>query len=381
MILQRIQKVKKICQCWMEMCQNKNLIFVLYDYLRWVKKRGLSFEEYYQFEFENQTKEFKTSFLGVNEQRFYLDLLNPKKYYSVARNKYFSHLFLEAAGIKRKATLYCYYMPEGKIATDLVGFDYKTVFSILRSKNVSQCVLKTTESSHGDSVYIIKRIEYLDNDCVLYRFDGKQLVLSKLLSDIPLIFESVVEQSEQFKRFNESSVNTVRFMTTLYPDGEARIIATFIKIGRQGSCVDNAGGGGNVDAAVDVDSGQIHDVIRFDGWGKITPITHHPDNGNLIDGVYIENWEDIKREVIKMQQSFPYIKAAGWDIAITKNGPIIIEVNDFWDRTGQLFVGRGWRKEIRDCYLAWKEKRASYPFERLNNRLDKRKLEKIVSHE
>lgn len=373
--------VKEVLRYSLKMTRNKNLIYIFYDYLRLHKRKGLSLREYCQFEFERQPKEFKNSFLGLNEQRFYLDLLNPKKYYSVARNKYFSHLFLEAAGIKRKATLYCYYMPEGKIATDQVGFDYKTVVGILRSKNVFQCVLKTTESSHGDNVYVIEKIEYLDDDCVLYRFDGKQIILSDFLSDVPLIFESVVEQSEQFKRFNESSVNTVRFMTTLYPDGEARVIATFIKIGRLGSCVDNAGGGGNVDAAVDVDSGQIHNVIQFDGWRKITPITHHPDNGNLIDGVYIENWEDIKRKVMKMQQSLPYVKAAGWDIAITKNGPVVIEVNDFWDRTGQFFIGHGWRQEIRDCYLAWKEKGASYPFERLTNRLGKRKLEKIVSYE
>lgn len=373
--------VKEVLRYSLKMIRNKNLIYIFYDYLRLRKRKGLSLREYCLFEFERQPKEFKDSFLGLNEQRFYLDLLNPKKYYSVARNKYFSHLFLDVAGIKRKATLYCYYMPEGKIATDHVGFDYKTVASILRSKNVSQCVLKTTESSHGDNVFIIKKIEYIDSDCVLYRFDGKQIILSDFLSDVPLIFESVVEQSEQFKRFNESSVNTVRFMTTLYPDGEVRVIATFIKIGRQGSCVDNAGGGGNVDAAVDVDSGRIHNVIQFDGWRKITPITHHPDNGNLIDGVYIENWEDIKREVMKMQQSFPYVKAAGWDIAITKNGPVVIEVNDFWDRTGQFFIGHGWRQEIRDCYLVWKEKGVVYPFERLTNNLRKRRLEKIISYE
>ena len=42
------------------------------------------------------------------------------------------------------------------------------------------------------------------------------------------------------------------------------------------------------------------------------------------------------------------------DIAITDKGPVVIEVNDFWDRTGQYFIRRGWRNEIRDCYLAWK---------------------------
>lgn len=376
-----MRSIKQILRFGIEISKNKNLLYVLNDYMRLHKRKGISLSEYFHFEFERQSQEFKNSFLGLNEQRYYLDLLNPKKYYTVARNKYFSHLFLDAGGIKRKATLYCYYMPEGKISTEQIGYDYKSVVDILREKEVSQCVVKTIESSHGDNVYVIKRVEFLEMDCILWRFDGKRIMLSKLLSEVPLIFESVIEQSDQFKQFNESSVNTVRFMTTLYPNGQAKIVATFMKIGRRGRCVDNAGRGGNVDAVVDVNTGQIHDVIQFDGWRKIKSITHHPDSGNLIDGVYIENWEMIKEEVIKMQQSFPYIKAAGWDIAITKEGPIVIEVNDFWDRTGQFFIRRGWRKEIRDCYFAWEEKGVFYPFERLNNRLSKRQLEKIVSHE
>ena len=62
----------------------------------------------------------------------------------------------------------------------------------------------------------------------------------------------------------------------------------------------------------------------------------------------------------RYQQVFPYCKAAGWDIAITDDGPVVIEVNDFWDRTGQYFIRRGWRDEIRDCYLAWKKTGKNY---------------------
>ena len=143
-------------------------------------------------------------------------------------------------------------------------------------------------------------------------------------------------------------------MTTLWPDGSARIIATFIKIGRAGRCVDNAGGGGNVDVCVDTESGEIKYAIQYDGWRKIKDIEKHPDSGAQLNGVVIDNWEAIKAEVITFQQAFPYCKAAGWDIAITDEGPVVIEVNDFWDRTGQYFIRRGWRNEIRDCFLAWK---------------------------
>lgn len=328
---------------------------VLLDYLSFYRRKGLSHEEYRDFEFEKQTEEFRQTFLGLNEQRFYLDYLNPVKYYLLARNKYLAHKMLEDTGV-RKSALYCYYQPEARfIASEEKAGNLKEVMHILKKKDVQSCVIKTTESSHGDNVWVIKEIEYKDYDAVMTRFDGQKLLLSSVLGQEALIFESVVRQTKQFAAFNESSVNTVRFMTTLYPDGSARVIATFIKIGRAGKCVDNAGGGGNVDVCVDVETGEIKYAIQFDGWHKIKEIESHPDSGTQLNGVYIDNWQSIKEEVIKFQQAFPYCKASGWDIAITDEGPVVIEVNDFWDRTGQYFIRRGWRNEIRDCYLAWRE--------------------------
>jgi hypothetical protein len=327
---------------------------VMRDYIALYRAKGITPEEYYEFEFDKRSKVFRQDFLGLNEQRLYLDLLNPLKYFSLARNKFMAHKMLENTGI-RTSELYCYYQPEASYAEnpECAG-NLSEVLRILKSKGVQSCVIKTTESSHGDNVWVIQNIDYQDNDAILKRFDGQKLNLSSVLGEDALIFESLVRQTEQFAAFNASSVNTVRFMTALYPDGSAKVIATFIKIGRAGRCVDNAGGGGNVDVCVDVATGEIRYAIQFDGWHHVQNIDTHPDNGNPLNGVVIENWESIKAEVIRFQQAFPYCKVAGWDIAITDAGPVVIEVNDFWDRTGQFFIRRGWRNEIRDCYLAWK---------------------------
>lgn len=329
---------------------------IVFDYYCLYDEKGITTDEYYEFEFEKREEAFRKSFLGLNEQRFYLDWLNPLRYYSLARNKYIAHKMLEKTGV-RKSELYCYYMPEARfIMSDEDAADIKDVLRILKAKDVSTCVIKTTESSHGDNVWVIKAIEYEETDALMSRYDGQKIKLSEVLGEDPLIFESVVHQTKQFSGFNESSVNTVRFMTALYPDGSVKIIATFIKIGRAGKCVDNAGGGGNVDVCVDTETGEIKYAIQYDGWRNIKEIEKHPDSGNQLNGVIIENWEAIKADVIKYQQAFPYCKAAGWDIAITDEGPVVIEVNDSWDRTGQYFIRRGWRDEIRDCYKAWKEK-------------------------
>ena len=354
-------------------------IRVALDYLALSRTKGLTKEEYYDFEFENQDALFRTSFLGLNEQRFYLTYLNPVRYYSLARNKYLAHKLLENTGV-RKTELFCYYQPEARfIFSDESASNLRGVLRILRQKTVHSCVIKTTESSHGDNVLVISNICYQEQDAILTCFNGDEFSLSSILGKDALIFESTVSQTKQFAAFNESSVNTVRFMTTLWPDGTARVIATWFKVGRAGRCVDNAGSGGNVDAAVDLETGEIYNAVQFDGWRKAKAIDRHPDSGSLLNGVVIEHWDAIKAEVIKFQQAFPYCKAAGWDIAITDSGPVIIEVNDFWDRTGQLFIKKGWRKEIRDCFLAWKNTGKDYSTGELRLPLTDRRLIRLFS--
>lgn len=326
---------------------------VLLDYLRCYRRRGITMDEYYEFEFERRPKAFRDSFLGVREQRYYLEQLNPVKYFILARNKYLAHRMLESAGI-RTSSLYCYYEPMGKVVGSAeIATNVADVAAMLEKKHVVTCVVKSTEGSHGDDVLVVKSIDYMGDDARLHLHDGTTMALSKVLENGPRIFESLISQTEQFSSFNPSSVNTVRFMTTLYPDGSARVIATFAKIGRIGRCVDNAGSGGNVDACIDVESGRIIQAVRFDGVRRMEEIDAHPDSGAALKGEVVAGWNEIKAQVARFQQAFPWCKAAGWDIAITEEGPVVIEVNDMWDRTGQMFVGHGWRKEIRDCYKAW----------------------------
>ena len=73
----------------------------------------------------------------------------------------------------------------------------------------------------------------------------------------------------------------------------------------------------------------------------------------LLDGVRIENGNVICGKICSYQQRIPFLKAIGWDVALTM--AVVIEINDFGDTTGQLFIQRGWRNEIMNCYWEWKE--------------------------
>ena len=340
--------------CGVRKQSGKSYTWLIFDFLKLRRRILLRMDEYHNFEFERQPHAFRESFLSMAEQTPFLRVLNPKKYYIIARNKYFSHLFLEKLSI-RKTQLYCYYHPESRITNDCIAFDYDSVVKILKEKRVESCVIKTTESSHGEGVIVINKIDFNEDDCILTCYNGQEKSLKEILKFEPLVFEKIITQTKQFESFNPTSVNTVRFMTTLFPDGSARIIAIWMKFGRLGSCVDNAGSGGNIDAGVDIQTGKIFNVTEFNGWRNTSSITHHPDTGAMLEGMIIENWDRITADILSFQKAMPFLKAVGWDVAITDNGPVIVEFNDNWETTGQLFIKRGWKPEIKECYASWKK--------------------------
>ena len=353
-ISQYIKYAKKLYKDYLFLKKNSKsgVISRFGKYRKLNSRKRITIEEFINYESALNDEAFRKTFLSFKEAWIYWKVLNPRKYAVLAKDKYMSHLLLEKNNIPTPE-LYAYFHPE------MGGACYEILRRELESKNVTSCVVKpAVDGAHGAGVFICKELVYTPEDCILIKTDGKQLSLRGFCNQnksTSWLFESKVIQSDQLAKINRSSVNTVRFMTALYTDGNVKIFATFIKIGRAGSDVDNAGGGGNVDCAVNTETGECYNALQFNSYFDIRMVDNHPDSGEMINGMCIKNWDDIKKYLCDYQARIPQLKAIGWDVALTNNGPVIIEINNYWDTTGQLFLGRGWRDEVRDCYLAWKE--------------------------
>ncbi len=320
-------------------------------YLPLRREKKLKIEEFIDYGDVLNNEEFRYSFLSRLESNDYLSLLNPNRYAALARDKFLTHLILERNGIPTPE-LYAYYNPEKS------GADFNAVLHDLQSKRVSSCVAKpAVDGAHGQGVFVCNGIDYESDDCIMIKSNGERLSLRLFCEQnksSSWLFEGRVVQSAQIGNINPSSVNTIRLMTALYPDGHVNAFAAFMKFGRAGSDVDNAGSGGNIDCAFDVDTGTCYNTVQFNSYSSVIKCDRHPDSNILINGMRIENWDEIKREICEYQSRIPELKAIGWDVALTDDGPVIIEINNWWDPTGQLFIGKGWRDDVRDCYYAWK---------------------------
>ena len=140
--------------------------------------------------------------------------------------------------------------------------------------------------------------------------------------EIQLIAQSVVKQHHTLSAINDTSINTIRIMTLLF-NGEVKVLSSVLRMGVNGSKVDNASSGGIV-VGINPD-GTLKD---FAVNCKADIFYTHP-NGTNFAGVQLEGYDKAVELCKKLQNRFASVsKLISWDIAIDENGePLLIEMN------------------------------------------------------
>lgn len=154
------------------------------------------------------------------------------------------------------------------------------------------------------------------------------------------IVEERIVQDDRMAQWNKSSVNSVRVLSFLNNDGFF-IITPFLRTGRIGSVVDNAGAGG-VFANIDYKTG-IVESNGIDERGKY--YTSHPESNIIFNGWQIPEWHELMKTVESIHKTVmpghPYI---GWDFALSKEkGWCVIEAN--WGQFVNQYIDKIGRKE------------------------------------
>ncbi len=185
-------------------------------------------------------------------------------------------------------------------------------------------------------------------------------VYDEIMSFPEGVVEEFVRQHSRMNELSPTAVNTVRLCTIssntrpVSPEGNMMEIAyASLKIGGvKSSIVDNLHGGGMV-AAIDLETGELK-TNAADDQGNVYDI--HPVTGTKIKGFKVPCFEEaveIVTNTIKEKKLDGYL---GWDIAITDNGPVLIELNL---RPGVILASvphieekRGIKKHMERYYLA-----------------------------
>ncbi|QSB04807.1 sugar-transfer associated ATP-grasp domain-containing protein [Natronoglycomyces albus] len=153
---------------------------------------------------------------------------------------------------------------------------------------------------------LLEHLSQDDADCVVQR----RLIAHPELADLTL-----------------DAVPTLRLITFTNESGDSEVVAGAFRMpAKKGAVVDNFHAGG-IAAPIDVDTGTLGPAIsmKLDPAGKHSA---HPVTGAAIDGRVLPGWEDILEVTHRAHQAFAPRVLVGWDICMSKDGPILVEGNE-----------------------------------------------------
>ncbi|WP_039019203.1 sugar-transfer associated ATP-grasp domain-containing protein [Halocynthiibacter namhaensis] len=117
---------------------------------------------------------------------------------------------------------------------------------------------------------------------------------------------------------------TVRMVNLVQDDGVYCPLAV-IKLPQGENIADAFWRPGNLASEVDVDTGEIRTVTER-GRYEVTFHDDHPEHAGLM-GLKLPHWDDLREINARAAQIFAPIRYQSTDIAITEDGPVVIELN------------------------------------------------------
>lgn len=143
----------------------------------------------------------------------------------------------------------------------------------------------------------------------------------RLLADGQTLVEEVLVQHPDLAALYPGSVNSLRMVSYLDPDGEVHVLAGVLKIGN-GGVIDNFSNGGMY-TMLDAQGRALHAASDEEGH----PFAVHPATGVPITGFQVPLYDEVLGLVDRLARRVPAFPYIGWDIAITPTGPVVIEGN------------------------------------------------------
>lgn len=250
---------------------------------------GCSAQDYFLYKFFLLNKTGKERFITLKKRLQYDSKNNTKQGIYSVRDK--------------ESTLKLF---EKYISRDWCGQNYNGTeehYSRFAEKH-EKCILKPMSSAGGRGIQIIST-EMPE----LYRKSQKEYA----------VVEELVMQHEHLNKMYSKAINTIRVVTI-----KGKCVGASLRIGANGGAIDNAHAGG-IFAEVDIATG----IIKSNAMNyQMKSFIRHPDTGMVIPGFEIPYWKEIVTLTEEAATLIPGVSLVGWDIAVTPDGPTIIEVND-----------------------------------------------------
>lgn len=273
---------------------NKMTLILLIDMLIWYVFYGSTLTDYLNYEFYKRSFKERRKYAVVRTQCKFYKKVSPaqyKEFFTIKPN--FLENFKEY--VKRD-----YFIP---------SFGMKKLEEFL--KNNKRFVIKPIDGLGGAGVKIINSSSIKD----------KEEFIKELEQDRKFI-EQLIIQHKKMNMLCEASVNTLRIMT-FSNNNKSEILYAALRVGNGYNEVDNFHSGG-LGVVIDTRTGKLKGVAIDKDLNKYKK---HPVSKVYFDKFQLPYWKETKELVLKSALINQNIKVIGWDVALTKDGPVLVEGN------------------------------------------------------
>jgi len=275
----------------------KSRISIFLDMTECARKYGAGYMDYDLFEMYNLTDKQRDTYITRGRNNNLIAKYNNKDYFHIFENKdEFNEKFNK-------------YLKRDWIKVN--GTEKEKVLNFMEKHKVFMA--KPIDGGCGKGIEKIETKNYNSlNELYDYLTNNHNFEL-----------EEVIKQHDAVSAIYPGSINTIRVVTIL-KDKKPHVICAYFRIGN-GKFVDNFNSGGMV-APIDEKTGIVQDKA-IDKNKVLYEI--HPQTGSRIKNFKFPYWEETINMCKEASKIVPEMAYVGWDVAITPEGPVFVEANEF----------------------------------------------------
>lgn len=263
--------------------------------------------------------------------------LSSRAYSAVLDNKGLFYRYCLHAGLPTPK-LHAYFFPD-KAGCDHQGHTlagsqaWKTFFTEALTQDF---VAKGILSDYGSCVRVYQRQADQWQEYGGERFTTDTLLthLSNLSASGLVLQERVYNHPELLKLSPSPFLQTIRFVMLVDNNGERHNIYTLFRPIASDAVLDNFNNydGGVILARVDYETGVLRKALYMkDAVPGAVVMDTHPVSKQPFAGFALPCWPQVLELVQAAVRAFLPLRFVGWDVAITPDGPRLIEGNSFFD--------------------------------------------------
>lgn len=303
----------------------------------WVSKREIPFY-YFKYQYRKSITNFKDYLSTKEGMKIQKDnLLHKDELISIMANKLSFSLYCKKNGL-----------PIAKMVSynlDSNFFFEGEVFKVKNSEDLFTFFNHVFDKTKLQSIFIKPLAQYGGAGC--FKINKNNLKediehCNEYVIGTGYIHEEVIQQHEVINKIHENCINSIRLLLYVDKNKIANIIVAYMRFGVGKSVVDNVSSGG-FQVGLNLETGTLQEKGYQDMEFGGAEFYKHPTSGFLFKNFKIPYFKEVLDLTNKASDFLPD-RIIGWDIAITPNGPILIEANEYPSIFGPDIIYGGLRK-------------------------------------